>query len=202
MFKMLVMFSAIVSLVNEPYLYTTKTVPVEPGTYPVVVYYDNNGKTVSTISKTTIGSSNFISIGDIAIDANDIYTTKEQELTSQFLLTNSKVKAWNKSDNVSYNINKISVNEIDNQKTEVTFETINEVSTTINVYIVDDEKLYSLYSSKSDEKFTRYYMHENYFGFLFVLGLVILFIVAVWLFISAQIKMKKQMNHVMKIAKK
>lgn len=202
MYKILMAFTMLVSLVNDPYIYTTETVPVEPGTYPVVVYYDNNGNRIATVSKTTIGSSNFISDGDIAIDATDIYTTKDQELTTQFLLRNSKVKAWNTNDNSTYNINGINVVEVDKDTFAVTFETINEVSTTINVYIVDNEKLYSMYSSEGDEQYTSYYMHENYLGFLFVIALVILFVAAVVLFVSAQIKMKKQMNNVLMITKR
>lgn len=202
MYKMFLMFTLATSLVSTPYIYTTETVPIEPGTYPVIVYYDNNGKEVSTISNTTIGSSNFVGYGDVAIDASDIYTTKDQELTTQFLITNSQVKAWNTKDNSSYNIDKIVVEQVEEDMYTVSFQTLYEITTTINVYLVEEEQIYTMYSSDEEESYLNHYVNENYLGFLFVVALIILCIVALILFISAQYSMKKQMNDVLKLMKR
>lgn len=202
MYKIALIVSIALRLLNNPIIFTPETVPVEPGTYFVEVYYDGPEGEVSTITRTTIGSKNFASEVDIAIDANDIYTTKDQELDADFLLTQSNAKAWNLQNDERYAIDKINAVQIDEKTFEVEFSTVKDVSTTINVYIVDNSAIYNPFLVEANEEYVEHYVYENYITFFILIVITIILIIALLLLFDAQIRVRKQLKSILTISKK
>lgn len=172
--------------------FTTETVPVEPGTYSVVVSYNGEEGNAEKTIRTTIGSDNFFNVDDIAIDAQDIYTTKHQELNSAFLLTESKAKAWNLKNDEVYKIEKINVEEVDSKHYIVTFTTIQNVSTKINVYVIDKKELYNQYKQAPIKQYEKIFITENYTGLIILTILFVMIIISYAAFFISQFQIRIQ----------
>lgn len=172
--------------------FTTETIPVEPGTYSVHISYNGEEGSAEKTIRTTIGSDNFFNVNDIAIDAQDIYTTKHQELNSAFLLTESKAKAWNLKNDEVYQIEKINVEEMDSEHSIVTFTTLQNVSTKINVYIVDRKELYMKQINEPIIQYEKVFLVENFIDLSILMVLFILVFMSYIGFFISQFQIIKQ----------
>lgn len=191
MSNILILFSVLLNIIIP--VFTPETIPTEPGTYNVKYYYDGEKGQIETVAKVTIGSENFFSYEDIAIDANDIYTTRDQELTPAFLFTSSKVKVWNMQTDEKYKVDEVSVEMVNEDQYKATFVSVGEISTTINVYIIERDELYKNYLQDADDKFNEHYIDSNFSGFIFVVILLILFISVIIMYFLSQHKARKQL---------
>ncbi|MFV0498975.1 MAG: hypothetical protein ACK5NF_02960 [Bacilli bacterium] len=194
MFKLVFALTFLINTTVTDFIFTEDTLPIEPGTYKVGIKSKNNE--IDTVINTTITSQGVVSSGDIAIYAEDIYTTRNQELDSSFLIRESKVRAWNKKSGDNYEIIGVSVKENSPDKIKVTFTTLEDVSTTISVNIIDSKQLYSRYYQSKEEHYENYYVSNKWITFILLPLLYISLIVLIGLIFIVHRKIYSKMKKI------
>lgn len=158
-------------------IFTPDTAPLAPGNYPIEVYYQTDEEGVSSQITMTVGSENYVTKDNIAIDGNDITTITTQSLTNDFLINASEVRAWNTETAESYQITDVGIKQIDDTNYNVTFTTILDVSTTVNLQLLTQGEVNAKYIELNQGQFLHIYIVKGYLKFT-VLSIVILLLVS------------------------
>ncbi len=174
-------------------VYTPETFSVDPGTYPVSVGYQRDEGEASKTAYVTVGSENYITEGDIAIDANDITTTYDQKLSHEYLIQVANAKAWNTSTNESYKITDV---KVDQAKEQVTFETVLGVETSVKLNVITREELYDMYNETNECQFIEMKAFDNYIEYILFRILIFTFAFTLTLFIYMQLNANKRFKEI------
>lgn len=111
----------------------------EPGTYPVITSYLEDGKELKKTVYVTIKGPNTVIDGNVAIDAKDFRLTIDQvkEISERKAIYYSDAKAWSTIDGTEKDITSVDLSNLRLSEGvfELTFSTREGVSKTVNVII-------------------------------------------------------------------
>lgn len=186
----------------------------EAGTYPIELFYDQNGTMMKKTVYATVKGEHTKIEGNVGIDAQSFNVGLDQigKLQQKDWVQLAKAKAWQTTDGTTISI----VNVDDTKVTQkvgaypITFYTVNQVATTVTVNVMATEKMQTIVDFEKNEKTgwsewmtdegqLQWANYENIFNVVVKVGLVFLLFIPIFILLFQYFLASRLVEQVIKM---